>query len=97
MRISHFETVRLMDYVEAWFDYHPEPENIEFIELELNTCKVTIFWANLIHDTFMIKLEFQNSRRATVMSQRLAPVSHGLGLTQILVGKKLFLFTDRRF
>ena len=95
--MRHFETIRLMDYVEAWFDYHPEPENIEFLELDLNGRKVTIYWANHVHDTFMLKITCKNARQATVLSRRLQPISHGLALTQILIGNKLFLFTDRRF
>jgi len=86
-----------MDYVEAWFDYHPEPENIEFLEFELNDRKFVIYWADRVMDSFMIKIICKNARQATVLSQRLKPISHGLLLTQILVGKRLFLFTDRRF
>lgn len=95
--MRHFETIRLMDYVEAWFDYHPEPENIEFLEFELNERKISIYWANRVQDTFMIKIICKNATQATVLSRRLKPISHGLLLTQILVGNKLFLFTDRRF
>jgi len=94
--MGYFETIRLMDYVEAWFDYHPEPENIDFVEIELNNVKIVIYWADLVQDNFMIKIICNNARQATVLSQRLGPISSGLFLTQILIGKKLFLFTDRR-
>jgi len=94
--MGYFETIRLMDYVEAWFDYHPEPENIDFVEIELNGTKIVIYWADLVQDNFMIKIICNNARQATVLSQRLGPISSGLFLTQILIGKKLFLFTDRR-
>lgn len=95
--MRHFETIRLMDYVEAWFDYHPEPENIELQELELNGRKIIIYWANHVPDTFMIKIICRNARQSEVLSRRLEPISRGLYLTQILINNKLFLFTDRRF
>lgn len=94
---NHFETIRLMDYVEAWFDYHPEPENIERLTFDLNDRKVIVFWANRVQDTFMINIICKNARQATVLSRRLKPISHGLLLTQILINNKLFIFTDRRF
>lgn len=97
MRIRHFETVRLMDYVEAWFDYHPEPENIERSTFELNGRKIIIYWANHVQDTIMIQIICKNATMATKLSERFKPISQGLFLTQILIGKKLFLFTDSRF
>jgi hypothetical protein len=89
-----FESLRLMDYVEAWFDNHPEPENIEFIDVTEN-CR--IFYAENCHDIWMINLSFENMRAAAVMSSTLQNMSKALGITQILVGKRLFLFEDRRF
>jgi len=86
-----------MDYVEAWFDYHPEPENIELLQFETERKKIIIYWADNVQDTIMIKIISKNARASEVLSRKLKPISHGLFLTQILIGKELFLFTDTRF
>lgn len=91
---ENFESLRAMDYVEAWFDNHPDPGSIEFTDVNEN-CR--IFYAVNYHDIWLINLSFNNGRAAAVMSGILKPISYALGITQILIGKRLFLFEDRRF
>ncbi len=86
--------IRLMDYVESWFDNHPEPWNIEFTQVNEN---IKIFYADLCYDIWMVQIEFNNARAAAVSSQMLKEMSNKMGITQILIGKELFLFTDTRF
>ncbi len=91
-----FESLRLMDYVEAWFDNHPEPENIEMFEFD-NEVKTTFYLADQVYNCFMIKIECENARRATWLSRHYKYLSEKMGVTQILINKQLFLFTDLRF
>ena len=90
---------RLMDYVEAWFDYHPEPWNIEMFIKEFgagDSAVITVFAADQVFDTFMIKLTYPTAKKAVEASGYLEDVSKIMGLTKILVNRNLFLFTDRR-
>ena len=91
---------RLMNYVEAWFDEHPEPENLElfeFPEVPGSNPLITIFAADQILDTFMIKLTFATATKAYRASEFLSELTTIMGLTHILINRNLFLFTDRRF
>ncbi len=40
-----------MNYVEAWFDNHPEPWNIDMHLFEINGIKIEVFFADMIHNT----------------------------------------------
>lgn len=90
----------LMNYVEAWFDNHPEPENLElftFPETPGDNPIITIFAADQVLDTFMIKLTFATATKAIRASDFLSELTTIMGLTHILINRNLFLFTDRRF
>ena len=90
----------LMNYVEAWFDNHPEPENLELFEFPEhpgNNPLITIFAADQVLDTFMIKLTFATATKAVQASEFLSELTTIMGLTHILINRNLFLFTDRRF
>ena len=91
----------LMDYVEAWFDYHPEPWNIELFEfpesLSGNSVVINVYTAEQILDTFMIKLTFPTATKAVEASKYLYEITRIMGITLILINRNLFLFTDRRF
>lgn len=91
----------LKAYVEAWFDNHPEPENLELFEfpelLPSNACAMTVFTADQVHDNYMIKLTFHTAKKAAYVSQQIYEVVRVMNLTSILINRNLFLFTDRRF
>ncbi len=92
----------LMNYVEAWFDNHPEPENLELFEFPESVSGkdaplITVFAADQIMDTFMIKLTFASATKAARASQFLSELTTIMGLTHILINRNLFLFTDKRF
>jgi hypothetical protein len=89
-----------MDYVEAWFDNHPEPENIDchsFSFIEIKDTKVDIFFADQIHNTFMIKITSKTAKRSLYLSKLLYKTTCQMGIDQILINNKLFLLTDLRF
>lgn len=85
---------RLMNYVEAWFDNHPEPENIVYDDI---TEEIRIFYADGCHDIWLINISLNNARAAAVLSSKLKTLSFALGIEQILIGNRLFLFEDQRF
>ncbi len=90
----------LMNYVEAWFDNHPEPENLELFEIPESIKGdplITVFAADQILDTFMIKLTFATAMKAHRASEFLSSLTTTMGLTHILINRNLFLFTDKRF
>lgn len=98
MRQENFESnIRLMDYVEAWFDNHPEPENIDTHKFDLGELEVDIFFADQVFNNWMIKITCNNARRAFYYSQLFYKTTSQMDITQILIGKKLFLFQDQRF
>ncbi len=86
-----------MNYVEAWFDYHPEPFNIEPHEFLFGEIVITIFAAEMIHDNFMLKAEFPTAAKALAWENQIARLIMIMGLTLIRINRNLFLFTDRRF
>ncbi len=94
-------TNSLMNYVESWFDNHPEPENLELFEFPESVSGkvplITVFAADQILDTFMIKLTFTSATKAARASQFLSELTTIMGLTHILINRNLFLFTDKRF
>ncbi len=94
---EEFEEERLLDYVEAWFDNHPEPWNIDMHLFEFGDDKVHIFFADMIYNTWLIKIRCSNARRAFFLSKLFYKTTCQMGITQILKNKELFLFTDTRF
>ncbi len=94
-------TNSLKDYIEAWFDYHPEPENLELFEIPKtitgSETTITVFAADQVLDTYMIKLCFPTAKRAYEAEQYLGTLADLMNVTMILLNRKLFIFTDRRF
>jgi len=92
-----FETVRLMNYVEAWFDNHPEPWNIDMHQFELGDLEVEIFFADMVYNNYLVKITCKTARRAANYSQLFYKTTSQMDITQILINRKLFLFKDDRF
>ena len=86
-----------MEYVEAWFDNHPEPWNIDCHLFSLGKTEIEIFFADQVFDTWMIKITCSNARRAVYYSKLLYKTTCQMDITQIQINKKLFLFKDLRF
>jgi len=96
---SFFENESPQAYVEAWFDNHPEPYNIDmhsFAGLS-DTEEFEIFFADQVFNTWMIKITCENARRAAYLSKLFYKTTCQMDITQVLIGKKLFLFQDHRF
>lgn len=94
---SFFEADDPQAYVEAWFDNHPEPYNIDCHEFNLGNTKIEVFFADQVFDTWMIKLSCNNARRALYLSKLFYKTTSQMDITQILIFKTLFLFKDLRF
>jgi hypothetical protein len=94
---SFFETESPQAYVEAWFDNHPEPWNIDGKTYHFGDHEIEVFFADQVFNCWMIKITCNNSRRATYLSQLFYKMTCQMDITQILIGKKLFLFQDLRF
>ncbi len=94
-------TKSLKEYVEAWFDYHPEPENLELFEipktLGRNTMAVSIFAADQVLDTYMIKITFKTMTKRVEAGNYLYEISQIMNVEMVGIGRNLFIFTDRRF
>lgn len=97
---TYIESARKMDYVEDWFDQHPEPWNIDchwFTVDEKGIKEIHVYFADMIYNCWMIKISCNNARKAVYLSKLLYKTTCQMGITQILINKKLFLFTDLRF
>lgn len=92
-----FETVKKMDYVEAWFDNHPNPAEIDCHLFTFGNVEMEIYFADMYFETWLIKLNCSNAQRALWLSKLFHKTTCQMNITQILIGKKLFLFTDKRF
>jgi len=91
------QIVNPLDYVEAWFDNHPEPYNIDCHQFEFGRSKVYVYFADLIFETWLIKMECHSAQRALYYSKLFYKTTSQMNITQILKNKTLFLFTDKRF
>jgi len=94
---SFFETESPQAYIESWFDHHPEPWNIDCHTFNLGDMEVEVFFADQVFNTWMIKITCSNARRALHYSKLFYKTTCQMDITQILIGKKLFLFQDQRF
>ncbi len=94
---SFFETESPQAYVESWFDNHPEPWNIDCHSFDWKDSEVEVFFADGVFDVWMVKITCNNARRSTYLSKLFYKTTCQMGITQILIGKKLFLFQDQRF
>ncbi len=92
-----FEYVNPTEYINAWFDYHPDPGAIERYNFEFEKTSIEIFAARDIFDTWLIKITYHTARKAMMESKQIKPLSDAMGITQILINRKLFLFQDQRF
>lgn len=88
---------RGIQYVEAWFDNHPEPHNIDMHLFEINENRIEVFFADMIHDTWLVKITCKTATSAVTLSKVLYKTTCQMGIDLILKNNKLFLFTDRRF
>jgi len=96
---SFFEEGTQQNYIEAWFDNHPEPWNIDCHSFDevFGEYNVEVFFADQVFNTWMIKISCRNARRAVHLSKLFYKTTCQMDITQILIGKKLFLFQDYRF
>ena len=92
-----FNYINPMEYINAWFDYHPDPGAIERYNFEFEKTSIEIFAARDIFDTWLIKITYDTARKAMMESKQIKPLSEMMGITQILINRKLFLFQDQRF
>ena len=92
-----FEYENPMEYVDAWFDLHPDPSAIERYNFEFEKTSIEIFTARDYFDTWLIKITYHTARKAMMESKQIKPLSDNMGITQILIYRKLFLFQDQRF
>jgi len=88
--------------IEAFFDEHPNPENIIFDTYEIKfeygkPAKIEIFYDLAVNDNFMVKITFHSSQKALFISELINPTILGLGWEQILWNKKLFLLRSSFF
>ncbi len=86
-----------MEYVYAWFDNHPEPWNIDAHLFEIDGTKIKVYFADLIHNTWLVKITCKTAAAALMMKKLLYKTTSQMGIVQILKYKELFLFTDQRF
>ncbi len=86
------------NYIEAWFDEHPEPHNVELFQFELDTgVVINVYAADLVYDTWMLKIEMITAQGALNIESSISELCKCLGVTLIRINRNLFLFTDRRF
>ncbi len=89
------ETSKL--YIEAWFDYHPDPAAVELFEFFFDEYKISVFAAENIHDNYMIKVKCPSATDALDKWAMLHVLATIMGIELIRINETLFLFTDRRF
>jgi hypothetical protein len=87
---SFFEDDSKQGLIEAWFDEHPEPWNIDMHSFEFENCEVEVFFADVIYDIWMVKITCNNARRATFLSKLYYKTTSQMDIEQVLIGKKLF-------
>ncbi len=86
-----------MKYVEDWFDKHPEPWNIDAHLFEINGSKIKVYFADMVHDTWLVKITCKTAYDAVTLSQLLYKTTCQMGIDQVLKNNELFVFTDTRF
>ncbi len=85
------------NYVEDWFDKHPEPYNIDCHLFEINGNEIKVYFADMIHDTWLVKITCKTAASAVMLSKVLYKTTCQMGIDQVLKNRELFLFTDTRF
>jgi hypothetical protein len=96
---SFYEEPSGQAYIEDWFDHHPEPWNIDCHSFDVNyknIKNVEVYFADQVFNTWLIKISCENARRAEFLSRLFYKTTCQMNITQILIGKKLFLFQDQR-
>ncbi len=91
---SFFEEDSKQGHIEAWFDNHPEPWNIDCHLFNFGSNEIEVFFADCIFDIWMIKITCNNARKALMLSKLYYKTTSQMDITQILIGKKLFLLKD---
>ncbi len=86
-----------MNYVEAWFDNHPEPFNIDMHLFEFDDKTIEVYFADMIYNTWMVKITCKTAAATVMLSKILYKTTCQIGIDQVLKNKILFLFTDTRF
>jgi len=85
------------EQIESWFDNHPEPWNIDMSTFTIDNLEIQVFFDERYHDNFLIKIKCNNARRALTLSKNLYFTTSSMGIEQILIHNKLFLFRTRFF
>lgn len=85
------------EQIEAWFDNHPEPWNIDMSTFEENGKLIQIFFCDTYHDNFLIKIKCNNAQLALTLSKKLYFTTSQMGIEQILINRELFLLRTRFF
>lgn len=91
------EGIRLMDYVEAWFDHHPEPQNIDTHWFTFQNMNIHVYFADQVFDTWCIKITHKSAFDALKLSKLLYKTTCQMDIQQVLINNKLFLLKDQRF
>ncbi len=86
-----------MNYVEAWFDNHPEPYNIDMHLFEIGDKIIEVYFADQVFNTWMIKITCKTATAAVKLHKLLYKTTCQMDIHQYLKNRKLFLFTDLRF
>ncbi len=86
-----------MNYVEAWFDNHPEPYNIDMHIFEFDDKIIEVYFADQVFNTWMVKITCKTAISALILAKLLYKTTCQMDIQQVLKNNKLFLFTDLRF
>ena len=91
--------IRLMDYVEAWFDFHPEPWNIDthWFTFEKYNADVHVYFADQVFDTWLVKITCKSAEAALQLKKLLYKTTCQMDISLVLINNKLFLLKDQRF
>ncbi len=81
----------ITERIEAWFDEHPCPYDIDILTMEYDLLKIEIFFCDGLEDDFMIKITCNNARLAATLSKTLMLLTSSIGVEQLLKNNKLFL------
>lgn len=88
----------MIEYVYAWFENHPNPEEIDCHSFSLfGDHKVEVYFADQVFDCWAVKITCKTARRAVYLSQLFYKTTCQMDIDQILIGNKLFFLKDQRF
>lgn len=84
--------------VEAWFDEHAMPEEINchwFTESFTQVKDIKVYFCEHQFDDWMIKITCANAQKSLWLSKVLSKTTRQMGIEQILIFKELFLLRRR--